>query len=90
MSNPQSVLGVASYGLGLDGPIKPKRKPEALKRHAAKLAPVVKGAPEVLVKVSGSGKKSGQVYAHMTYITRNGKIDAENERGEKVAGLAEP
>jgi hypothetical protein len=25
----------------------------------------------------------------MTYITRNGKIEAENERGEKVEGLAE-
>lgn len=82
-------LVVASFGLGLDGAIKPKRKPEALKRHAAKLARVVKGAPEVLVKVSGSGRKPGQVYAHMTYITRNGKIEAENERGEKVAGLAE-
>lgn len=85
----RSPLAVASFGLGLDGAIKPKRKPEALKRHAAKLARVVKGAPEVLVKVSGSGRKPGQVYAHMTYITRNGKIDAENERGEKVTGLAE-
>lgn len=89
MTKVQSPIAVASFGLGLDGAIKPQGKPEALKRHAAKLARVVKGAPEVLVKVSGSGRKPGQVYAHMTYITRNGKIDAENERGEKVAGLAE-
>lgn len=50
---------------------------------------VVRKAPEVMVKVSGSGKASQQVWGHLTYITRNGKIEAENESGETLTGLDE-
>ena len=79
-----------ALGIALEGPVKPKnRKAPSIKDYAAKLARVSKKAPEVLVKVSGSGKRAGQILAHLTYITRNGKVEAENERGEKVSGLDE-
>lgn len=55
---------------------------EAIGRAARK-------TPEVMVKISGSGKESKQVLGHMTYITRNGKIEAENESGEILNGLDE-
>lgn len=85
-----SPLSVPGLGLVLDGAVRPKRRtPPSIKSYAGKLMRVAKKAPEVIVKVSGSGKKPGQILAHMTYITRNGKVEAENERGEKIDGLAE-
>ena len=85
-----SLLSVPGLGLALDGPVRPKgRKPADVRSYASKLMRVAKKAPEVVVKVSGSGKRPGQILAHMTYITRNGKVEAENERGEKINGLAE-
>lgn len=85
-----SLLSGPGLGLALDGPVRSKgRKPLDIRSYAGKLMRVAKKAPEVVVKVSGSGKKPGQILAHMTYITRNGKLEAENERGEAIKGLAE-
>lgn len=66
----------------------------------ARLARVVRGAPEVMVKVSKPAKmdKHGnpihvnrqtegtRVSAHFEYISRNGKIDLENSLGEALTG----
>lgn len=66
----------------------------------ARLARVVKGAPEVMVKVSRPAKndKRGnpihvtrateavRMAEHLSYISRNGKIELENDRGEKFDG----
>ena len=66
----------------------------------ARLARVVKGAPEVMVKVSKPAKndKSGnpikvsraseavRASEHLAYISRNGKIEVENDRGEAFNG----
>lgn len=66
----------------------------------ARLARVVKGAPEVMVKVSKPAKndKSGnpirvsraseavRASEHLAYISRNGKIEVENDRGETFSG----
>jgi type IV secretion system T-DNA border endonuclease VirD2 len=82
-------LSVPALGLVLEGVVRPKRKAPNIKNYGAKLARVTKKAPEVLVKVSGTGRNPGQILAHMTYITRNGKVEAESERGEKIEGLAE-
>lgn len=81
-------LRVPQLGLALDGPVRPKRgKPHPIRTYAGKLSRLAKKAPEVLVKVSGSGKSRAHSLAHLTYITRNGKLKAENERGEKIEGL---
>lgn len=69
----------------------------------ARLARVVKGVPEVMVKVSKPAKndKSGnpiavcrnsearRVSEHLSYISRNGRITVENDRGELFAGKRE-
>lgn len=66
----------------------------------ARLARVVKGAPEVMVKVSKPAKndKSGnpikvsraseavRASEHLAYISRNGKVEVENDRGETFSG----
>jgi type IV secretion system T-DNA border endonuclease VirD2 len=81
-------LRVPQLGLALEGPVRPKRgRPQAIRTYAGKLARMAKKAPEVVVKVSGSGKSRAHSLAHLTYITRNGKLQAENERGEKIEGL---
>lgn len=46
----------------------------------------VKKSPEVMVKVSGGGKTTQHVRAHMDYITRNGKLPAVTDQGEEVTG----
>jgi type IV secretory pathway VirD2 relaxase len=43
-------------------------------------------APEVMVKVTGGGKNIGRIRAHFDYISRNGRIQLENENGETING----
>lgn len=47
---------------------------------------IVKRAPEVVVKISGGGRNMGHIKAHMDYISRNGELPVENERGEIYEG----
>lgn len=51
-----------------------------------KLLSTVRKAPEVMVKISGGGKGMPQVAAHLSYISRNGQVELENENGETVLG----
>lgn len=51
-----------------------------------KLVSTVRKAPEVMVKISGGGKGIPQVAAHLSYISRNGQVELENENGEVVLG----
>lgn len=48
----------------------------------AKLARIVRGAPEVVVKVTGRQKGASHVKAHLDYIGRKGEIDIETRDGE--------
>lgn len=62
--------------------------------HAVRLAAVRKigrvtrRRPEVMVKVTGSARGFRGLKEHLAYITRNGKIVAEREGGELIAGAA--
>lgn len=47
---------------------------------------IVNGAPEVMVKISGNAKGSGHIKAHLNYISRDGKLEMENEKGEIISG----
>jgi hypothetical protein len=40
--------------------------------------------PEVMVKVTGGGKKLGAVAAHFSYISQRGELEIETDRGERV------
>ena len=48
----------------------------------AKLARIVRRAPEVVVKVTGRQRGGGHVKAHLEYIGRKGGIDIETRDGE--------
>tara|TARA_R110002124_G_scaffold11025_1_gene53429 strand:- start:945 stop:1982 length:1038 start_codon:yes stop_codon:yes gene_type:complete len=52
------------------------------KTARAKLARIVRGAPEVLVKVTGRQRGGSHVKAHLDYIGRKGIVDIESRDGE--------
>ncbi|MBS0174281.1 MAG: relaxase/mobilization nuclease domain-containing protein [Nitrospira sp.] len=52
----------------------------------AKLRRVVTRKPEVMVKVSGSARGQRHLREHLSYVTRNGKLEGEREDGTVVIG----
>ncbi|MFC3686006.1 relaxase/mobilization nuclease domain-containing protein [Hydrogenophaga luteola] len=49
-------------------------------------ATVVKRAPQVMVKVTGGGRGMLAIAAHFRYISKNGRLDIENDQGDTVRG----
>lgn len=45
----------------------------------------VRRAPEVMVKVTGGGRKAGAVAAHFAYISQQGKLDLETDDGQGIS-----
>ncbi|MDQ2735504.1 MAG: conjugal transfer protein TraS, partial [Pseudomonadota bacterium] len=51
-------------------------------------ATVVRRAPQVMVKVTGGGRGMKAIAAHFRYITRNGRLEIEDERSQVEQGKA--
>jgi hypothetical protein len=49
-------------------------------------ATVIRRAPQVMVKVTGGGRGMQAIAAHFRYISKNGRLDMEDERGETMRG----
>ena len=69
----------------------PKLTGDALRRRAAAIrgwsaATVVRRAPQVMVKVTGGGRGMRAIAAHFRYISKNGRLDIEDDRGETIRG----
>lgn len=69
----------------------PKLTGDALRRHAAVIrsrieATVTRRAPQVMVKVTGGGRGMKAIAAHFRYISKNGRLDIEDDRGEIING----
>ena len=69
----------------------PKLSALAARQRAAILrqriaATVTRRAPQVMVKVTGGGRGMKAIAAHFRYISKNGRLEIENERGEKLLG----
>jgi hypothetical protein len=47
---------------------------------------VVRRVPQVMVKVTGGGRGMKAIAAHFRYISRGGRLDIEDERGETMPG----
>ncbi len=72
-------------------PPQPKLVANLARRHAAAIrarieATVVRRAPQVMVKVTGGGRGMQAIAAHFRYISKNGRLDIEDERGETMHG----
>ena len=50
------------------------------------IATVSQRAPQVMVKVTGGGRGMGAIAAHFRYISKNGRLEMEDERGVVSAG----
>jgi hypothetical protein len=69
----------------------PKLGASAARQRAAAIrqrieATVVRRAPQVMVKVTGGGRGIKAIAAHFRYISKNGRLDIEDERGETMRG----
>jgi hypothetical protein len=53
---------------------------------AANARAIIKKAPEVMVKITGNSTGLATVKHHLDYISRNGDVALENERGETIEG----
>jgi hypothetical protein len=49
-------------------------------------ATVVRRAPQVMVKVTGGGRGMKAIAAHFRYISKNGRLEIEDELGRKTSG----
>jgi hypothetical protein len=61
-----------------------RERAAALRERIA--AAVVRRAPQVMVKVTGGGRCMLAIAAHFRYISKNGRLDIEDERGETMRG----
>ena len=100
MSDPQSIDGVlVQWGERLFYPgnrivkVAPQPKlPANLLRQRANAvrarieATLVRRAPQVMVKVTGGGRGMKAIAAHFKYISKNGRLDIEDDRGEVLQG----
>ncbi len=71
------LIAVAAIALSV------RVRADRVRRIAALTA---KNAPEVMVKISSSSKGMNKIKAHFDYISRNGKVEMENENGESITG----
>ena len=72
-------------------PPQPKLGASAARQRAVALreriaATVVRRAPQVKVKVTGGGRGMKAVAAHLRYISRGGRLEMEDERGQTMRG----
>ena len=69
----------------------PRMSGDAARQRAAVIrkriaATVVRRAPQVMVKVTGGGRGLRAIAAHFRYISKNGRLEIEDQRGEFVQG----
>ncbi|MCW8167036.1 nickase [Verminephrobacter aporrectodeae subsp. tuberculatae] len=77
----------SEFGNALHGPV--KRKINNTRKLRVTAQRVSSNSTEVMVKITGFGKGAGHVKAHLNYISRNGKVELENDRGEILSGKDE-
>jgi hypothetical protein len=69
----------------------PRLSGDAARQHAAAIrerieATVVRRAPQVMVTVTGGGRCMRAIAAHFRYISKNGRLQIEDQRGETMQG----
>lgn len=75
----------AEFARALESKVRRKRNATGMLRATA--ARVAGGAPEVMLKVTSFAQGGVRVTAHLAYITRNGRVEMETDRGDIVKGI---
>lgn len=73
------------------GKSQPRLSGDAARQRAAAIrrrieATVVRRAPQVMVKVTGGGRGMKAIAAHFRYISKNGRLEIEDQGGETMRG----
>ncbi len=74
--------------------VRPRQQPRLRLPHPAaraaaireRIEGVVGRAPQVMVKVTGGGRGMKAIAAHLRYISKNGRLDIEDDRGQTLHG----
>ena len=74
--------------LGGDGPGRVRRKSNNTKKLKT-VKRQAENSSEVMLKITGFGKGAGHIKAHLDYITRNGDLELETDRGVILNGREE-
>ena len=61
-----------------------RQRADAIRQRIADT--VVRGAPQVMVKVTGGGRGMNAIAAHLRYISKNGRLDIEDDRRQVAQG----
>lgn len=67
--------------------VETKFKLHQVARTRQALQRTVRRVPEVIVKISGSGRGMKRIKSHIEYISRNGSVDLEDQYGESARGM---
>lgn len=63
---------------------------EGISSQANNVRSVLKGiakrTPQVMLRISGGGKGISHINAHLSYISRNGRIPLEDQNGDRLVG----
>ena len=80
-----SIRATASsrWRLSRGWPATSRSEPPAIRSRIE--ATVVRRAPQVMVKVTGGGRGMKAIAAHFRYISKNGRLDIEDEHGRGLA-----
>jgi type IV secretory pathway VirD2 relaxase len=73
---------------GTDTPFLPGHRPSLSPEAKARLARIVRRAPEVMVKITGRSRGIVHLKSHLDYLTRNGRLEAETQDGQPVPDRA--
>jgi type IV secretory pathway VirD2 relaxase len=73
---------------GTDTPLAPSHRPSLSPEAKARLARIVRRAPEVMVKITGRSRGIVHLKSHLDYLTRNGRLEAETQDGQPVPDRA--
>jgi type IV secretory pathway VirD2 relaxase len=71
---------------GLFSAGKVRRKANTTGRLKARASRVARGCPEVMVKITGFCQGPSHLKHHLDYVSRNGKLQLETDRGETIEG----
>jgi type IV secretory pathway VirD2 relaxase len=80
------TMNNASFEKALYGKVKRKANTAGNINLRGKLNKVLSKKPEVMVKITGFSKGGGAVKANLDYITRNGKVELEDSKGNTYLG----
>lgn len=74
-----------SLDISSRGRLGPARRDRITSAEIELIRRTVRHTPEVMVKVTGGGRKLAAVVAHVSYISDKGKLEIETDQGERVS-----